>query len=163
MQPSFQMLPCLVHSPQVVTFLPLSHPLKFLDSSLWVTAGCVWSKAIGIWFTHALRLHQYRCNQQRPCQGSPAGVRTGPLSGALSSALLHPVSPTKTVCSVSKCWLCWSWRPQRDKCYGEWLIEIQSTLQNDLFDIPSRKLLFVELIIHSCIHEKKYNKCIISA
>lgn len=34
------------------------------------------------------------------------------------------------------------------------VIEIQSTLQNDLFDIPSRKLLFVELIIHSCIHEK---------
>lgn len=45
-------------------------------------------------------------------------------------------------------------RPQQDKeCWG-WLIEIQNILQNDLFDIASRELLFVEPIIHSCIHEK---------
>lgn len=52
-------------------------------------------------------------------------------------------------------------RPQQDKdCWG-WLIEIHNMLQNDFFEIASRELLFVELIIHSCIHETKYNKSII--
>ena len=108
-------------------------------------------------------IHQYA--RSLPIQKQPIGTsarmpckknRTAQwyMSSALSHFYTLCLLPWMAVCRVSKCWLCWSWRPQRDKCYGEWLIEIQSTLQNDLFDIPSRKLLFVELIIHSCIHEK---------
>lgn len=70
-------------------------------------------------------------------------------------------STLKTIYSSSKMLTLLMNRPQQDKeCWG-WLIETQNISQNDLFDIPSRELLFVELIIHSCIHEKKYNKSII--
>lgn len=125
--------------------------------NLRISKDVCWSKTVGIWLTTSLGL--YRGHQDEPCQEARWGEKMG---DRLLWLLPWPVSPVQD-CSDSKCWLCWSWRKQWGKCYGEWLIEIQSTLQNDLFDIPSRKLLFVELIIHSCIHEKKYNKCIISA